>query len=56
MFFFSREKGVVYRNGEVYREKIDTVTGNHIEKKLIRKNHAKVLYDTSELEIKEIKD
>ncbi|WP_295085966.1 VanW family protein [Ruminococcus sp.] len=49
--FFSRENGIVYRNGEVYREKIDKVTGNHIEKKLIRLNHAKVLYDTSELEI-----
>ena len=49
--FFSREKGIVYRNGEVYREKVDKVTGNHIEKKLIRSNHAKVLYDTSNLEI-----
>lgn len=49
--FFSRENGVVYRNGEVYREKIDRVTGEHIEKKLIRKNHARVVYDTSGLEI-----
>ncbi len=49
--FFSREDGIVYRNGEVYRIKVDGVTGNHIEKKLIRKNHARVLYDTGNLEI-----
>ena len=47
--FFSREDGIVYRNGEIYRIKVDPETGNHIEKKLIRKNHAQVLYDTSEL-------
>ena len=51
--FFSRENGVVYRNGEVYRDKVDKVTGKHLEKKLIRLNHAKVLYDTSDLEIRE---
>ena len=51
--FFSRENGIVYRNGEVYRDKVDKVTGNHVEKKMIRLNHAKVLYDTSDLEIRE---
>ena len=51
--FFSREDGVVYRNGEVYRDKVDKVTGKHLEKKLIRLNHAKVLYDTTDLEIRE---
>ena len=51
--FFSRENGVVYRNGEVYRDKVDKVTGKHLEKKLIRLNHAKVLYDTTDLEIRE---
>ncbi len=51
--FFSREDGVVYRNGEVYRIKVDGVTGDHIEKTLIRKNHARVLYDTDNLEIRE---
>lgn len=49
--FFSRENGIVYRNGEIYRIKIDGKTGNHLEKKQIRKNHARVLYDTSNLEI-----
>lgn len=52
--FFSRENGVVYRNGKVYRTKIDKTTGNTIEKKLIRENHAKVCYDTSNLDIIEI--
>jgi len=51
--FFSREGGTVYRNGEVYRDKVDCKTGNHIEKKLIRRNHARVMYDTSDLDIRE---
>ena len=49
--FFSMENGTVYRNGEVYREKIDTVTGDHLEKELIRTNHAKVMYDTTGLDV-----
>ncbi len=49
--FFSKENGIVYRNGEIYRIKVDRTTGNHIEKTLIRKNHAEVLYDTSNLTI-----
>ncbi|MBR1740105.1 MAG: VanW family protein [Ruminococcus sp.] len=52
--YFSRENGIVYRNGEVYRDKVDRRTGEHIEKKLIRKNHARVCYDTSGLEIVEM--
>ncbi len=47
--FFSKENGIVYRNGEIYRIKVDRITGNHVEKKLIRKNHAQVLYDTTSL-------
>lgn len=50
--FFSRENGIVYRNGEIYRIKVDPLTGEHTEKTLIRKNHAEVLYDTSGLKIK----
>ena len=52
--YFSKENGTVYRNGNVFREKIDCRTGNHLEKKLIRKNHARVCYDTSNLEIKTV--
>lgn len=54
--YFSREGGEVYRNGEVYRSKIDCITGNCLERKLIRRNHAKVMYDTTGLEIREKAD
>lgn len=50
---FSKEGEVVYRNGRVYRETVDKETGNLIHRELIRKNHAKVLYDVTGLEIKE---
>lgn len=43
--FFSREQGVVYRNGEVYRDTIDPVSGKCIERQLIRTNHARVMYE-----------
>ena len=43
--YFSRENGVVYRNGEVYRDVIDCTTGHHLESQLIRTNHAKVMYE-----------
>ena len=42
---FSREKGVTYRNGQVYRDVIDRATGRRLESQLIRTNHAKVMYD-----------
>lgn len=42
---------VIICPGEIYRIKVDRTTGNHIEKKLIRKNHAQVLYDTGNLPI-----
>ena len=43
--FFSRESGVVYRNGQVFRDVVDAVTGRCLESTLIRTNHAKVMYD-----------
>lgn len=46
---FEEHDGVVYRCGEVYRRIIDPRTGNCIKKQLIRRNHAKVMYDTSHL-------
>ena len=49
--FFSQEADGVYRNGKVYRNKIDPSTGNTLEEKLIRRNHARVMYDTSNLDI-----
>ena len=51
--FFSREDGVVYRNNKIYRDTVDVITGNIIETQLIKTNHAKVMYDTSNLEIRE---
>lgn len=50
--FFSKEKdGQVYRNGKVYRKKIDRETGNVLSKEIIRENHARVCYDTKNLDI-----
>ena len=51
---FTRENGVVYRNGEVYRTTVDKRTGNTLSKELIRTNHARVMYDPSHLDIQEI--
>ena len=49
--FFSKEKDGIYRNGKIFRLKKDIETGKCINKELIRVNHAKVCYDTSNLEI-----
>ncbi|MCI5774292.1 MAG: VanW family protein [Erysipelotrichaceae bacterium] len=50
--YFSLEEGIVYRNNKVYRRIVDKVTGKTIKKELIKANHARVLYDTSSLDIK----
>ena len=50
---FVREDGEVFRLGEVFRETVDIVTGNIVSRECIRKNHAKVMYDTSALTIEE---
>lgn len=52
--FFSRENGTVYRNNKIYRRTVDVKTGNTINTELIKTNHAKVMYDTSSLEIIEM--
>lgn len=49
--FFSKEKDGVYRNGKVYREKNDCKTGKCVKKELIRTNHARVCYNTDNLEL-----
>lgn len=51
--YFSRENGIVFRNGKVYRSVVDKTSGNIIDKKLIKTNHAQVMYDTTNLEITE---
>ena len=43
--FFSRKDGIIYRNGKVYRDTIDTGTGQHLAMDLIRSNHARVMYE-----------
>ena len=43
--YFSREQGVVYRNGQVYRDTIDRATGQVLDSQLIRTNHARVMYE-----------
>ena len=49
--FFSREDGVVYRNGQVFRDTIDRATGRCLSSQLIRTNHARVMYDISDSEV-----
>ncbi len=49
--FFSKEYGQVYRNGKVFRHCVDLKTGKLISRDLIKINHAKVMYDVSELDI-----
>ena len=51
--YFSRENGIVYRNGQVWRTVVDKTTGNITDKKLIKINHAQVMYDTDGLNIVE---
>lgn len=48
---FIRENGIVYREGEVLRECLDKSTGDILTIECIRKNHAKVMYNTDNLEI-----
>ena len=42
---FTQENGIWYRNGEVWRQCIDKASGKIIEEKLIKTNHAQVMYD-----------
>ncbi len=50
---FVREEDGVYRVGRVWRDTVDPVTGNRVERALLRENHARVMYDTSNLDIEE---
>ncbi len=50
---FVRENGTVFREGKVFRSCIDKRTGEVLFKEQIRCNHAKVMYDTTNLEIVE---
>lgn len=48
---FVEENGTVYREGSVYRERVDKRTGNLLSREMIKQNHARVMYDTSHLNI-----
>ena len=42
---FKKEGGHYYRNSLIYREKLDRITEQTLEKELVLKNHSKVMYD-----------
>lgn len=49
--YFSREEEVIFRNGQVIRDVIDSATGDIVDivdSKVIRVNHARVMYDLPE--------
>lgn len=46
--YFSRENGIIFRNGQVYRDTIDRTTGKRTNRQLIRTNHARVMYELPE--------
>jgi vancomycin resistance protein VanW len=48
--FFSFENGDYYRNNTIMRKCVDKKTGNVLEKRILMKNHAKVMYDSSFIE------
>lgn len=48
---FVEEDGIVYREGKVIRRCVDVTTGNTLSMQCIRENHARVYYDTSNLNI-----
>lgn len=47
--YFSLEEDGVYRNGRVIRQVLNKQTAETIEKKVIKENHAKVMYEISDL-------
>lgn len=50
---FQREGDAVYRNGKVFRDTYDKQNGKLLNSEMIRKNHARVMYDTTGLDIRE---
>ena len=52
--YFSKESNDYYRNNEIYRTVINKNTGNKISKKLLIKNHSKVMYDPMYLPVEGI--
>ena len=47
---FLQEADGVYRVGRVYRDTIDSKTGDRVARELIQENRARVLYDVKEID------
>lgn len=43
--YFSKEDEFIYRNNKIFRECVDKISGNLLEKMIVKENHAKVMYD-----------
>ena len=52
---FTCENGIWYRNNQVFRRKTDKLTGNTLEKALLRQAHARVLYDPQYIDPQKIR-
>lgn len=52
--YFTKENGAVFRNGTVYRDTFNKKTGECISREVLRQNHAKVMYDTTNLIIRSL--
>lgn len=48
--YFSQESDGIYRNSQIVRNTIDKRSGNTVKSKVIKTNHAKILYDASFVE------
>jgi vancomycin resistance protein VanW len=49
--FSKEEDGYYYRNNKIYRDCVDKLSGKLIDRQMIKKNHAKVMYDPKFIEI-----
>lgn len=54
--YFEKENDIWYRNNQVSKRCIDKRTGNEVWKKVVAKNHAKVLYDEEFIDKSMIKE
>lgn len=48
---FHKKEDLFFRQNEIWRNKIDRKTGNHIEEELLKKNYARVTYTPKEYEV-----
>ena len=48
-----RERDGVYRVNDIVRTCVDKRTGNTLERRIIKHNHARVQYDTAGLDVRD---